>query len=187
MAEHIHELFYKYVSRCIGSKFVDFILNNFLVKSFYSKRGWVIVTLVSKDLTNFLTNISDAKVIGFGLLCGWIYNEKFIPSPHLFNLSKRYSYSHGCSVVAKPQGVKAFLYGKDLLLASLDYFIPPIKKGDHIAVLDSSDMYAIGTGMLLVDEDDIKRLIEEGKMLTAIVKNVFDLGIHIRNEKFFLP
>jgi hypothetical protein len=47
-------------------------------------------------------------------------------------------------------------------------------------------MYVVGVGVLLIAENEVEQLIREGKMLTVIIKNVFDLGIHIRNERFFI-
>ncbi|MEM1560336.1 MAG: hypothetical protein QXK24_01030 [Ignisphaera sp.] len=180
------KLFYEYVSRCMELEFINFISSNFSINTFNLKKDWITVTLVPRELVDSIVKLSNTNVLSSGSLCGWIHSGRFVPAPHLFNLSKRYGYKHGCSVVVKPQGVKAFLYGNDVLLASFDHFISPVRKGDYVAVLDSSDMHAIGTGLLLIDRDEVEKLIREGKMLVAIVKNVFDLGIHIRNERFFL-
>ncbi|MCX8168439.1 MAG: hypothetical protein N3D82_05385 [Ignisphaera sp.] len=167
-------------------EFTNFVLDNFVIKSFYSKKGRITLALVPKGLADLLQNLLNTKVIGSGLLCGWIDEGKFIPAPHLFNFSRRCGFRYGCGVVVKPQGVKAFLYGNDVLLASFDRFVYPVRKGDYIAVVDPGDMHVIGIGMLLADEHDIERLAKEGRVLAVIVKNIFDLGIHIRNEELFL-
>jgi ribosome biogenesis protein Nip4 len=182
------ELFHKYINQCFEIKFLHFILNNFSIKSFsFKKKDWVELTLIPKELSELLADLSkNANVLRSGFLCGWIHKNRFIPAPHLFNLSRGCGFSHGCGVVVKSQGVKAFLYGNDILLSSFDHFIPPIKKGEYVAVLDSSDMYVVGVGVLLIAENEVEQLIREGKMLTVIIKNVFDLGIHIRNERFFI-
>jgi len=91
----------------------------------------------------------------------------------------------GCSIIAKEQGVKAFLYGNDLLLASLEKVLEPAERGWYVAVLDSLDMVAIGIGKLLVSPQEIPMLIREGRMLVPVVKNVFDLGTTVRYEEIF--
>lgn len=186
MREFESNLFHEYVSMCMEPKFSSFILENFVVRPFYSRKGRIMLVLVPKSLANIPIYIPGIRVVGSGILCGWIDKERFAPTPHLFNFSRRFGFKFGCSVVVKPQGVKAFLYGNDVLLASFDHFIEPVKRGGYVAVLDSSDMRAVGIGILLVDRHDVERLARDGMMLSVVVKNVFDLGIHIRDEEFFL-
>jgi predicted ribosome-associated RNA-binding protein Tma20 len=176
---------WKFLDSCFGKEVLDHIRETYLISFFPSIKGWRKIMLLPQTLS-LITYDSKVRIIGGGILAGWVWKEKFIPSPHLYNFIYENTRKLGCAVVAKPHGVKAFLYGNDLLLASLSKLLPPTKKGEYVAVIDPEDYRAVGVGILLYDENEIKVLIEKGEMLTAIVKNVVDLGLHIRNEKFFM-
>ncbi len=176
----------RYVEKCFGTEAVSQIDKNyllFLVESLQSKYH---VYALDKQLADLVTRLSHlTKVQGAGLLIGWLRGENFVPSTQLFNYMHSAGFRIGCAAIAKVQGVKAFLYGNDLLLASLDRIIEPAERGWYIAVLDPEDMFAIGIGRLLVSPREIPELLREGRMLIPIVKNVFDLGLTVRQEEFF--
>jgi len=120
-----------------------------------------------------------------GILIGWIKKRReFIPSTRLFELAMEKGLKIGCAVVAKSQGVKAFLYGNDLLVSSVERFLHPIEKGVYVAVLDKEDMKVIGIGKFVINPEDFDRYVKEGKMLIPVVENIFDLGIFLRDESY---
>jgi len=120
-----------------------------------------------------------------GILIGWIKKRReFIPSTRLFELAMEKGFEIGCAVVAKSQGVKAFLYGNDLLVSSVERFLHPIEKGVYVAVLDKEDMKVIGIGKFVINPEDFDRYVKEGKMLIPVVENIFDLGIFLRDESY---
>lgn len=119
------------------------------------------------------------------ILIGWIKKRReFIPSTRLFELAMEKGFKIGCAVVAKSQGVKAFLYGNDLLVSSVERFLHPIEKGVYVAVLDKEDMKVIGIGKFVINPEDFDRHVKEGKMLIPVVENIFDLGIFLRDESY---
>ncbi|MEM2862888.1 MAG: hypothetical protein QXW20_05230, partial [Ignisphaera sp.] len=63
-------------------------------------------------------------------------------------------------------------------------FLYPVEKDMYVAVLDSEDMSVIGIGKLVIDPSDLGKLLSEGKVLALVVKNVFDLGILLRDEEY---
>ncbi|MEL9939760.1 MAG: hypothetical protein QW632_00535 [Ignisphaera sp.] len=176
----------EFIRTCFDEYAVSSLENNFHMALFSSLKGWTKVMLYPARFDNtLLKSLRSVNVVGTGMLAGWIWGGRFIPSPHLYNFIKGFAKKVGCGIVAKPQGVKAFLYGNDLLLASFEEGLPPILKGRPVAVIDRDDYTAIGIGIALHDLKEIESLLKKGKMLTPIVKNVFDLGVHIRNEEFF--
>jgi len=175
-----------FIKECFCEEAFSYIEKEFRILLHSSIRGWTRVMLYPNLVYEaLLKNSKKMRIVGGGILAGWLWGGKFIPSPYLYNFIYETFQKMGCAISAKPQGVKAFLYGNDLLLASLDKVLPPIKKGECIAIVDSEDLKVIGIGILLYDEPEIAELIKQGQMLTAIVKNVFDLGVHIRDERFF--
>jgi|UniRef100_A0A7J2U022 predicted ribosome-associated RNA-binding protein Tma20 len=176
-----------FINKCYSEELFTHLENAFDILSFSSRRRWTKIMLqpvATREIV--LKSSKKLRIIGGGILAGWMWKGKFIPSPHLYNFIYDNYQKIGCAVSSKPQGVRAFLYGNDLLLVSLEKVLPPIEKGKYIAVIDSEDFKAIGIGMMLYSEDEIAELIKRGQMLTAIVKNVFDLGIHVRDEMFFI-
>lgn len=176
----------KFINICFDEHVMSSISTGFQIAFFSSLKGWTKIMLYpSKLVDTVLKFVKNVNVVGTGILAGWIWGGRYIPSPHLYNFVKRFSKKFGCGVVAKPQGIKAFLYGNDLLLASFEEALPPIIKDRPVAVIDKEDYTAIGIGIASFDLEEIESLLKKGKMLTPIVRNIFDLGIHIRNEEFF--
>jgi ribosome biogenesis protein Nip4 len=138
---------------------------------------------VKNDLDELIS--SGVKVMATSILIGWIKKRReFIPSTRLFELAMEKGFKIGCAVVAKSQGVKAFLYGNDLLVSSVERFLHPIEKGVYVAVLDKEDMKVIGIGKFVINPEDFDRYVKEGKMLITVVENIFDLGIFLRDESY---
>ncbi|MEM0026396.1 MAG: hypothetical protein QXT53_00485 [Ignisphaera sp.] len=176
----------EFIKTCFDEYAMSSIKNGFHIALFSSLKGWTKVMLYPARFNDAVfKSISSINVVGAGILAGWIWGGRFIPSPHLYNFIKVFTKKMGCGIIAKPQGIKAFLYGNDLLLASFEEGLPPVLKGRPVAVIDREDYTAIGIGIASLDLKEIESLQKKGKMLIPIVKNVFDLGIHIRNEKFF--
>jgi len=177
---------FNYITRCFGSDVSSFINKEYTVFTTVGSRFQYRVFLLDKSCTSTLAKLArDSRVCGAGILIGWLHNNDFIPSTQLFDFIRRMGHRIGCSIIAKEQGVKAFLYGNDLLLASLEKVLEPAERGWYVAVLDSLDMVAIGIGKLLVSPQEIPMLIREGRMLVPVVKNVFDLGTTVRYEEIF--
>lgn len=176
----------RYIAKCFGSEVSSLIDKEYTVLIIVGSRLRCRVFLLDKSYVPMIYRLArDSRICGAGILIGWLHGNSFIPSTQLFDLVHHMGFRIGCSIVAKEQGVKAFLYGNDLLLASVEKVLEPAERGWYVAVLDSLDMAAIGIGKLLVSPHEISVLIREGRMLTSIVKNVFDLGTTIRYEEVF--
>ena len=175
-----------YIIKCFGSDVSSLIDREYAVLTIVGSHFQYRVFLLDKAYVSMVSKLArDSRICGAGILIGWLHGDDFIPSTQLFDFVRRIGCRIGCSIVAKEQGVKAFLYGNDLLLTSLEKVLEPAERGWYVAVLDSSDMVAIGIGKLLVSPREIPMLIKEGRMLVPIVKNVFDLGTTVRYEEIF--
>jgi len=108
-----------------------------------------------------ITELSGA--VFSGELVGIVKEGHVVPSPQLYTkLFQRFGW-RSC-VVATDKGVKAFLYGNDLLLESVAEIYPPVD--NYVAVLDYYDYNVIGVAVW--DES------------SKVFKNVFDLGVYLR-------
>jgi len=104
-----------------------------------------------------------SRVVFSGGLVGIVKDGHVVPSPQLYTkLFQRFGW-RSC-VVATDKGVKAFLYGNDLLLESVAEIYPPVDS--YVAVLDYYDYNVIG----------VAKWDEPSK----VFKNVFDLGVYLR-------
>ncbi|MEM3981055.1 MAG: hypothetical protein QXF79_07380, partial [Ignisphaera sp.] len=161
-----------YIDKCFCREYRDYILSEFEIMLIPKNDVVSRVTLVPKDIAGYIINISaNVNVMSAGIVIGWIKRRKFIPSTHLFNLATQKRFKFGCAVVAKQQGIKAFLYGNDLLISSVDKFLYPIEKGLYVAVIDPEDMNTIGIGRLVIDPKDFNKYLLEGKVLLPVVEN----------------
>jgi len=176
----------RYIEKCFGKECLNTILSDYGVKLFSKNRHRERVCLIPKSVSTIVSiDLININVVAVGIIIGWIEkNSVFIPSTHLFNMVREKGFSIGCSIVAKQHGVKAFLYGRDLLALSVERFLYPVEKDMYVAVLDSEDMSVIGIGKLVIDPSDLGKLLSEGKVLALVVKNVFDLGILLRDEEY---
>jgi len=128
---------------------------------------------------------SKLSIMHAGLFVGFYRRGLFIPSTELFNVARMKGLRFGCAVIAKQQGVKAFLYGNDLLVASVERFLEPVKKGMLVAVSDSEDMFVVGVGILMLSVDEFLKAVRQGRMLEVAVKNIKDLGLLLRSEESY--
>ncbi len=174
------ESVFRYMEKCFGSRFTSFVVNGFGLEVFRGR----FLSIIPKNVYEFTKSLNINPILS-GVIIGWFRGGEFIPSTNLFYFGKSSGFEFGCSVIASEQGVKAFLYGNDLLLASFKGFIEPIEKGMYVAVLDSSDMMPIGIGKLVVDPREIDELRRNGRVLEVIAKNVFDLGRLLRDRRLF--
>lgn len=176
-----------YISKCFCKEFEDYIFKEFkfmfIPRSRDIERVCLVPSHISLDIDEI--SLSNIRVLAAGILVGWIKKKKkFIPSPYLFELAIEKGFKFGCAVVAKTQGVKAFLYGNDILVSSVEKFLQPVEKGMYVAVLDAEDLRVIGIGKLVIDSKDFDEHVRQGKMLSPVVENVFDLGVLLRNELY---
>jgi len=128
---------------------------------------------------------SKLSIMHVGLFVGFYRRGLFIPSTELFNAARMNGLKFGCAVAAKQQGVKAFLYGNDLLVASVERFLEPVEKGMVVAVLDSEDLFTVGVGILKLSVDEFLKAVSQGRMLEVAVKNIKDLGLLLRSEESY--
>ncbi|RLG85170.1 MAG: hypothetical protein DRO39_06275, partial [Thermoprotei archaeon] len=108
-----------------------------------------------------------------------------IPTPWLYELLFRCLGRVVAAVEVGVQGVRAFLYGNDILLQSVERLYPPIKRGGYVAVIDPADGRVIGVARALYDYRSIESLVEGLKRGSAdpnapVFENVFDLGCFVR-------
>ncbi len=129
--------------------------------------------------------VSSASLVA-GRIAGWLVGREFIPSPWLFEVVYEVSNSVACCVDVVEQGVKAFLYGNDVLVASVRRVYEPFCVGSYVAVRDASDLAIIGVGRVAMDSRGIERAKSMGKLLEVAVLNVFDLGLLLRSERSLL-
>lgn len=128
---------------------------------------------------------SKLSIMHAGLFVGFYRRGLFIPSTELFNAARMKGLKFGCAVAAKQQGVKAFLYGNDLLVASVERFLEPVEKGMVVAVSDSEDLFVVGVGILVLGIDEFLKAVRQGRMLEVAVKNIKDLGLLLRSEESY--
>jgi len=178
----------RYIEKCFPKAFIDEALKRFDIVCYESSRGKTTVTFVPRNLSHVIESLRSrgVDIVRAGIVIGWIKGQNFVPSPHLFSLARELGYEYGCAVVVKEQGVKAFLYGNDILLSSVEKVVCPAQRGWYVAVVDPTDGTVIGIGRLLLSPEEIEEALKRGEMLRPVVKNVFDLGLAIRDEHYFL-
>ncbi|ADM27247.1 hypothetical protein Igag_0408 [Ignisphaera aggregans DSM 17230] len=174
------ESVFRYIEKCFGDRFTSFVLSEFSLEVFRNR----FVSIVPKNIYGFIKSLSINPILS-GIIIGWFRKGEFIPSTNLFYFGKSSGFRFGCSVIAGEQGVKAFLYGNDLLLTSFRGFIEPVEKGMYVAVVDSGDMMPIGIGRLVVDPREVDELRKGGRVLEVIAENIFDLGRLLRDHRLF--
>lgn len=186
MSDNHYKLVLEYIDKCFCEKFKEYILSRYVITFVKKNKSIERVCLIPKDVEYVAKVVSEhVNVLAIGMIIGWIKKgKKFIPSPHIFNLAIENGFSFGCAVVARSQGVKAFLYGNDLLIASVEKLLEPVEKDTYVAVIDFEDMRAIGIGKLVVDPRKVGELMAKGEVLLPVVENIFDLGVLLRDESY---
>ncbi len=105
------------------------------------------------------------------------------PSPWLFERLYTCTGRIRSAVEAEQQGVKAFLYGNDLLVASVRKIYGPFRKGQVVAVIDPLDSRVIGVARAAMDLREVERARSHGRTLDVVAENIFDLGWFLRRLK----
>ncbi len=141
---------------------------------------WKTLFMVSGDLVDIAS--LEFSVAG-GILIGWMRGDEFVPSPWFFEELAKMRGSMACAALVAEQGVKAFLYGNDVLVASVLRIYEPFPKGSIVAVVDASDGRVIGVGRAAMDGESIEKAKRMGRMLSVAIINVFDLGVLLRDER----
>lgn len=108
-------------------------------------------------------NAADLTVLYEDSWIALYIKKQFIPS---ISIVRSIYSNHGVksAIIVGEQGIKAFLYGNDVLPDSVISIIPPAK--DLYAVIDSSDDEIVG----FASWDPIKK----------IYANIFDIGMFLR-------
>lgn len=147
------------------------------------------VYIVSERLAETATILSDrgAEVLSAGLRVGEVVAGRLVPNPvfmeYVFRLTGRFR----GAVVAREEGVRSFLYGRDLLYESLERVYPPVEKNMIVSVLDTSDLSVIGVGVFLEDIGDVLSWPRRGEFLKRpVVANIRDLGLYLRRQELFI-
>jgi len=120
-----------------------------------------------------------------GLNLGFLTKNMFIPSPWLFEIIYKCVNTYISAVEVKERGVKAFLYGNDILLQSVEKVYPPIAKRMFVAVVDASDGRVVGVALALYGQDELQTLLSrlrEGSEdpNKVVMKNILDIGCFVR-------
>ncbi len=130
--------------------------------------------------SDIMLHYIDKKAIFAGSVIGFTRGTSFIPHPNMLDTVYRCTRKVRGAVTAKYQGVKAFLYGNDLLAESIGRIYPPIHKDLIVAVIDPQDNRVIGVGRSLYSYKKIINILRKKRRTTPIIKNVFDLGWYLR-------
>ncbi len=146
-----------------------FILENYVRKSLradpsnYIGNSLIVTCLGKTCIIHEGRNTYPATTLYSGRWVGLIIDDYPYLSPVLY---EEIYMEHGfrAAVIARDKGVKAFLYGNDLLPVSVQKVYGP--KKHPLAVIDSTDHRVIG----VVRWDPQKR----------IYRNIYDLGLFLR-------
>ncbi len=176
--------FRKFACTCLDSVVRRYLNEHY---SLAELEGSNAILLIRNDLIrNQVFELSKHDLVFSGLIAGWIVKNDFVPSPWIFEKALRIGGKIGCAVEVLEQGVKAFLYGNDILIASVKKFLHPVRKGMYVAVLDAYDGSVIGVGKLVKEPNEIEELHKLGRILEVAIENVFDLGLVLRSERSLL-
>jgi ribosome biogenesis protein Nip4 len=136
--------------------------------------------LLSKDVLETVNILLQSGRVPYsaGIYVGRLRRKEpsFIPSTDFL----QYVYSSLGRIlkalVIGGEGIKPFLYGKDVLKASVRKCIPPIKKSDIVSIV-GEDQYVYGLGLSTIGScDEISSL----KRTDPVAINVFDVGWYLR-------
>jgi len=178
----------KYIRRCFGAEVAKRIHAS-TVLTLDPRHGTVYAIPRDRYEIMRVIGLDPDTIVGGGTHLGWLFEDVFIPSVGLFRLVKTFIDTDsvlGCAAICGEQGVKAFLYGNDVLVASVQRIIEPFERGLPVAVIDSFDNEIIGVGIAAIDARELEELRARGEVLRPAVLNVFDLGASIRSEKLFM-
>lgn len=135
--------------------------------------------LVSDELLSIIKKLWSASRNPYsaGIYLGRLRRRKpcLIPSTMLASAVFSRLGRYVNSVVVSDSGLKPFLYGRDVLKASVIKAYPKILEGNPTFVL-GIDGYVYGVGIAAASSEDLERLNES----EVVVKNVFDVGWYLR-------
>jgi len=174
-----------YMNKCFASNHLEVVLGSgefVVLGGMRQSRLYYVPRPLAGIINSAKSNLSTMHA---GLFVGFYRRGLFIPSTELFNVARMNGLRFGCAVVAKQQGVKAFLYGNDLLVASVERFLEPVEKGMIVAVSDSEDLFVVGVGILVLSADEFLKAVSQGRMLEVAVKNIKDRGLLLRSEESY--
>lgn len=138
-----------------------------------------ICLIVSKENINRIEVISR-RAVYMGKTVGIVIKGTPYPYPEFLQSIYRCTGDIRAAIEAYPQGVKAFLYGNDILVASVKRIYRDFGAGDIVGVIDSEDGSVIGIGRASMKPEDLERAIARGEKTRVAVKNIFDLGWFLR-------
>ncbi|MEM3831155.1 MAG: hypothetical protein QXS89_03040 [Sulfolobales archaeon] len=141
--------------------------------------------LVEERLLERIFGLYDrgVEIQAAGVLIGLIYGELFIPSPRFLELLYGTLDTVRGAVIAREEGVRVFLYGRDLLYESVVEILRPFRKKLTVAVIDRSDNRVVGVGFAAEDADEILRWPRtRDYMRRPVVYNIIDLGLYLRAQ-----
>ncbi len=137
------------------------------------------VYLVSSELLGVVDVLRRSGRVPY---CVGVYVGRFrgrepylIPSTMLANTVFSRLGRYVSTVVVSDDGLKPFLYGRDILKTSVVKVYPKLRRNGIVFVV-GSDGYVYGVGISLVDDLMIKDL----RSNDVVVKNVFDVGWYLR-------
>ncbi len=138
--------------------------------------------LVSKELKDLVNSILSSGRFPYsaGIYVGRLRRSKpfIIPSVDFLTLLYELKHEYFKAIKILDEGLKPFLYGKDILRESVVECFPPLSNGDVIGVV-GIDGYVYGVAQSKVSNcDEILKLNPKDVVAT----NVFDVGWFLRGE-----
>ncbi len=171
----------EYLDKLYGSREYEACFDRFEVYVVWCTRiyGSTCVIAGFRD-SGVMLHYIDRRAIFAGFVMGFVRGASFMPHPNMLDSVYRCTRKVRGAVTAKYQGVKAFLYGNDLLAESIGRIYPPIDKDLIVAVIDPEDSRVIGVGRSLYSYRKIISILRKRRRTTPIIKNIFDLGWYLR-------
>ncbi len=139
--------------------------------------GFSEVYLVSDKLLDVYLKLASKGRYPYciGIYAGRLSKGILIPSTMLADKVFKKLGTYVNSVEVSDTGLKPFLYGKDVLKASVTRTYPRLIKGRYAFVV-GRDGYVYGLGISVVDEGELPYL----RPNDVVIKNVFDAGWYLR-------
>ena len=180
VTKYLRRLFSNDYLRCINLSEGYLLINEFNELFYVS----------DERLINVLNDVWVLKPLAAGFHIGWFFRgAEFIPSPALLeHLYSCLGVIRG-AVEVSDLGVKAFLYGNDILLQSVIKIYKPIEKGMYVSIVDHLDKHVIGIGRSKYGYRELRKLMKfkELEKTLEVVSNVFDLGRYLHEEVTLRP
>lgn len=138
--------------------------------------------LINEELKHVIEAIlaSNRFPYSAGIYVGRLRKSKpyIIPSVDFLTLIYELKREYFKAVKIRDEGLKPFLYGKDVLKASVTECFPPLNNGDVIGVI-GNDGYVYGVALSKVSDcNEVLKLNPNDVVAT----NVFDVGWFLRGE-----